>query len=102
MVIDTSGGGRRQPASEFDDGDGQRWPLVFDGGDGRLMWQQWTKDTMFNGGGGGGVRWLWQYLTVFGGIFDGLRQGDDEAKMASTTRGQERGTKRSNTLTSGA
>jgi len=59
MVIDTSGGGRRQPASEFDDGDGQRWPLVFDGGDGRLMWQQWKW-------------WRWWRCLMVVAVFDGV------------------------------
>ena len=40
----------------FDNGDGQRWALAFDGGDGWQLWQQWTIEMVFNGGGGGGVR----------------------------------------------
>ena len=39
----------------FDSGDGQRWPSVFDGGDGWLLYQQWTIDMAFNGGSGSGV-----------------------------------------------
>ena len=57
MEIDISGGGWRRRASAFDSGDGQRWVLVFDGGDGRQMWQRWTIETAFNGGGGGFVRY---------------------------------------------
>ena len=34
MVIGTIGGGWRHWASAFDSGDGQRWPLVFEDGDG--------------------------------------------------------------------
>ena len=43
MAIDTSGG------------DGRKFPLLFDGGDGRQLWQLWTIDTVFNSGGDGGV-----------------------------------------------
>ena len=45
MAIDTSGGGWRQRASAFYDGDGRRWPLAFDGDDRRQLWQRWTIDT---------------------------------------------------------
>jgi hypothetical protein len=34
MEIDISGGGWRRRASAFYSGDGQRWALEFDGGDG--------------------------------------------------------------------
>jgi hypothetical protein len=37
MEIDISGGGWRRRAPAFDRGDGQRWALVFDGGDGRQL-----------------------------------------------------------------
>jgi hypothetical protein len=55
MEIDISGGGWRRRASAFDSGDGRRLVLAFDGGDGRQLWQRWTIETAFNGGGGGGV-----------------------------------------------
>ncbi len=55
MGIDIRGGGWRRRASAFDRGDGRRWVLAFDGGDGRRLWQWWTIETAFNGGGGGGV-----------------------------------------------
>jgi len=54
--------------------------------------------TAFNGGGGGGVRWRQQRLTVLEGVGDGLRQEDDTAAQGqatqqpvSTMRGQEGG-----------
>jgi hypothetical protein len=34
MGIDNSGGGWQRWASTFNSGDGRRWPLVFDGGNG--------------------------------------------------------------------
>ena len=40
---------------------------------------QWTIDTAFNGGCGGGVRCWWQHLTVFDRVGDGLWQGDGES-----------------------
>ncbi len=55
MEIDISGGRWRRRASTFDSDDGRRLVLAFDGGDGRQLWQRWTIETAFNGGGGGGV-----------------------------------------------
>ena len=55
MEIDISGGGWRRQVSAFDSGDGQRWALAFDGGNGWQLWQRWTIETAFNGSGGGGV-----------------------------------------------
>ena len=55
MEIGISGGGWRRWASAFDSGNGRRWALEFDGGNGRQLWQRWMIDTVFNGGGGGGV-----------------------------------------------
>jgi hypothetical protein len=52
---DTSGGEWRWWASAFDSSDGRSWVLVFDGGNGQQLWQQWTIETMFNGSGGGGI-----------------------------------------------
>jgi len=53
-------------------------------------------ETAFNGGGGGGVRWRQQRLTVFDGVGNGLRQEDEKAAQgqatqqpASTMRGRE-------------
>ena len=45
------------------------WPWVFDGGDGWLqwLWQQWTIDMAFNGGGSGGVKKQIS-VTAFGGV----------------------------------
>ncbi len=57
MEIDISGGGWQRRASAFDSGDGQRWALAFDSGDGWQLWQWWTIETAFNGGGGGCVRY---------------------------------------------
>ena len=54
MEIDISGGGWRRRASAFDS-NGQMWALVFDGVDGRQLWQRWAIETSFNGGGGNGV-----------------------------------------------
>jgi len=56
MEVDISFVGWRQLASAFDSGNGRRWVLAFDGGDGRQLWQRWMIETAFNGGGGGGVR----------------------------------------------
>ena len=39
----------------FDGGDGIRWVLAFDGGNGWQLWQWLTIELAFNGGGGGGV-----------------------------------------------
>ena len=79
-------------------GDGQRWALAFDGGDGRQLWQRWTIETAFNGGSGGGVRWRQQSSTAFDGIGDGLQREDEKAAQgqamqqpASTMRGREGG-----------
>ena len=58
MKIDISGGGWRRRALAFDSGDGRRWALAFDSGDGRWqLWQRWTIETAFNGGGDGCVRY---------------------------------------------
>jgi hypothetical protein len=73
---------------------------VFDGGDGRQLWQRWTIETTFKGDGGGGVQWQWRCLTAFNGISGGFWQGDGEARMAGTTRGQEGGARRGNATTS--
>ncbi len=85
----------------FDSGDGRRWVLLFDGGDGRQLWQWWKIETAFNGSGGGGVRWWQQGSTTFDGIGDGLRQEDERATQgkatqqpASTMRGRECGATR--------
>jgi hypothetical protein len=74
---------------------------VFGGGDGRQLWQWWTIERTFNGGGGGGVRWLQQRLTAFDGVGDGLRREDKRAAQgqathqpASTMRGREGGATR--------
>ena len=56
MEIDISGGGWRRRVSAFDSGDGRRWALAFDGGNGWQLWQRWKIETAFNGGSGGGVR----------------------------------------------
>ncbi len=56
MEVDISSGGWQRRVSAFDGGDGQRWALAIEGGNGQQMWQQWTIETAFNGGGGGGVR----------------------------------------------
>jgi hypothetical protein len=97
MGIDTIGGGWRQRASEFD-GSQRRWPLVFDGGDGRLLWQQWTVDNRYR------VqwrRWRWRSMTTaaFDGVFDGFGDGLCSEAMASrgkagTTRVQKVGARR--------
>jgi hypothetical protein len=42
--------------------------------------------TAFNGGGGGGVRWRQQHLTVFDGVGDGLQQEDERAAQAQATQ----------------
>jgi hypothetical protein len=55
MATDTSSGGWRWRASAFDGGDEKNWVLVFDGGNGQQLWQQWTIETAFNGSGGGDV-----------------------------------------------
>ena len=95
MEIDISGGGWRRRASAFDIGNGQRWALVFDGGDGLQLWQRWMIETAFNSGGGGGVQWQ-QHSTAFDGVGDGLRREDERAAQgqatqqpASTMRGRE-------------
>ncbi len=72
MEIDISGGGWRRRVSVFDSGDERRWALAFDGGDGRQLWQWWTIEMAFNGGGGGGVRWRQQHSTAFDGMGDEL------------------------------
>jgi hypothetical protein len=59
MEIDISGGGWRWRASAFDSGDGLRWALAFDGGDGRQLWQQWMIDR-------DGVQWR-RWVVVFNG-----------------------------------
>jgi hypothetical protein len=101
MEIAISGGGWRRRASAFDSGDGRRWALAFDGGDGRQLWQQWTIEMAFNGGGGGGVRWRQQRLTAFDGVGNGLRREDERVAQGqamqqpdSTMRGQEGGATR--------
>ena len=62
---------------------------------------QWTIDTAFNCGSGGGVRWRWQHLTVTvsDGIGDGLWQGDGEVNDGwhdKRTRGARKERKRNN------
>jgi len=98
MEIDISGGGWRRRASAFDSSDGQRWALVFDGSNGRQLWQRWTLETAVNGGRGGGVQWRQQRSTAFDGVGDGLRREDEKAAQgqatqqpASTMRGREGG-----------
>ena len=49
MEIDICGDGWQWRASAFDSGDGRRWVLAFDGGNGRQLWQWWTIETVFNG-----------------------------------------------------
>ena len=61
------------------------WALVFDGGDGWQLWQQWAIETAFNSSGGGGVRWRQQHSTAFDGMGDGLQQEDERA-----AQGQEK------------
>jgi hypothetical protein len=58
MGIDISGGRWQWRASAFDSVDGRRWALAFDGGDGWQLWQWWTIETTFNGGGGGCVQYF--------------------------------------------
>jgi hypothetical protein len=84
MEIDISGGGWRRRMSAFDSGDGRRWALEFDGGDGLQVWQWWwTIETAFNGGGGGGVRWRHQRSMAFNGVGDGPRREDERVAQAS-------------------
>ncbi len=78
MDIDISGGGWRRRASGF--------TLVFDGGDGRQLWQRGKIETVFNGGGGGGVRWRQQRSMAFDGVGDGLRQEDERAAQGQATQ----------------
>ena len=73
---------------------------MFDSGDGRQLWQRWTIEMAFNDGSGGGIQWRQKRLTAFGGVVDGLRQGDDEAKMVGTMRGGEGSARRGNSTTS--
>jgi hypothetical protein len=40
IQIDISGGGWRWGVSTFDGGNGQRWALAFDRGDGWQLWQR--------------------------------------------------------------
>jgi len=101
MEIDISGGGWRWWASAFDSGDGRRWVLAFDGGDGRQLWQRWTIEMAFDGGGGSGVQWQQQHLTAFYGVGDGLRREDERVvqgqatqQPASMMRGREGGATR--------
>jgi hypothetical protein len=91
MEIDIKGGGWRRQASAFDSGNGQRrWVLAFDGGNGLQLWQRWTIETAFNGGGGSGDRWRQQRPTAFDGVSDRLRQEDERAAQgqATQTRGR--------------
>jgi len=85
MEIDISRDGWRRRASAFDSGDEQRWALAFDNGDGWQLWQQWTIEMMFNGAGGGGVRWRQQHLTAFDGMGDELRREDERAAQRQAT-----------------
>ena len=59
MEVDISGGGCgwRRRALAFDSGNGRRWALAlaFDSGDGWQLWQRWTIEMAFNGGGGSGI-----------------------------------------------
>jgi len=50
MEIDISSGRWQRRASVFDYGDGRRFVLAFDSGDGWQLWQRWTIETVFNGG----------------------------------------------------
>ena len=63
---------------------------------------QWTIDTAFNCGSGGGVRWRWQHLTVtvFDGIGDGLWQGDGEVNDGWHDKRMRGGAIRGNATTS--
>ena len=57
------------------------------GGDhGRRLWQRWTIETAFNGGGGGGVRWRHHCSTTFDGVGDGLRRVDERAAQGQATQ----------------
>jgi hypothetical protein len=110
MVIGTSDGVWQQRVSAYDNGDGRRWLFVFDGGDGRLLWHQWTivvtmlddvGDGLRQGNGeakmAGTVASVDNRYGVQYGIGDGLRQGNGEAKMAGTVRGREGGARRPKT-----
>ena len=101
MEVDTSGGRWQRQASVFDSGNGRRWALAFDGGDGWQLWlrQRWSIEMACNGSGGGGVQWRQKRPKVFDCVIDGLR-GDGEGKMVGTPRGQEGGARRGNATTS--
>ena len=89
----------------FDDGDGRRWALAFDGCYGWQLWQQWTIEMMFNDGGEREVQCWQQHLTAFngkdktrqcrgkGGRYDESGreavQGEATQQTASTMRGQK-------------
>jgi hypothetical protein len=63
MEIDIKGGGWRRQASAFDSGNGQRrWVMAFDGGNGWQLWQRWTIEMAFNGGG-------WQWCSMAAAAF---------------------------------
>ena len=51
--------------------------MAFDGGDGQQLWQRWTIEMAFNGGGGCGFRWRQQRSMSFDGVGDGLLQEDE-------------------------
>ena len=86
MEIDISGGGWQRQASVFDSSDERRWALAFDSGDGRQLWQRWMIEMVFNGGGGGGVRWRQQHLTASNGVGDELRREDVRAAQGQATQ----------------
>ena len=64
MEIDTIGGGWQWQASAFGGGNGRRWALAFDCGNGRQLWQRWAIETAFNGCGGGGIQFSWRWTTA--------------------------------------
>ena len=86
MEIDIRGGGWRRRASAFDSGDGRRWVLAFDGGDGWQLWQRWTIETAFDGGGGSGAQWRQQHLMAFYSMGDGLRREDERVAQGQATQ----------------
>jgi hypothetical protein len=47
MEVDTSGSVWWRLASVFDNGNGRRWALAIDGGNGWQLWQRWTIEMAF-------------------------------------------------------
>jgi hypothetical protein len=92
MGIDTSGGGWRRRASEFDGGNGWRFALL------------WTAAVVAVNDRDGVQWWRWRWRLMALAAFDyhgeGLWLSDGKAKMAGTTRGREGGAMRGNTTTS--